>query len=383
VEQLAQMEQMEQLGQPVTASRTRLLVLQGTPFCNIDCDYCYLPARDDRRRMAPETVRLAARRLREDGLAGPELTVVWHAGEPLTLPRAWYEAAFAAVAEELGAATVVTHSMQTNATLVDADWCRFFVRHGVAVGVSVDGPAHLHDAHRRTRRGGGTHAAVVRGLQALQAHGVPFHAIAVVGRDTLADADVFFDWFDAHGVRRLGCNIDEAEGAHRGCSVAGHEDEHAAFLRRLLERSLASGGRLVVREFAEALQRLAAGGVEGNPQVEPLALVTVGVDGAFGTFSPEFVGQQEDWTIGNVHAGGYRAARAGERLRRLWQAVQAGVAACERTCAQFAYCRGGSPVNKLYENGRIDSTETLYCRAQIQRPFEAVLQQLEAEVQRS
>ena len=53
-----------------SAPSTRLLILQPTPFCNLDCDYCYLPNRDDTRRMSIATVRLAAQRLVDDGLAG-------------------------------------------------------------------------------------------------------------------------------------------------------------------------------------------------------------------------------------------------------------------------------------------------------------------------
>ena len=30
----------------------RLLVLQPTPYCNLDCDYCYLPSRNDRSRLS-------------------------------------------------------------------------------------------------------------------------------------------------------------------------------------------------------------------------------------------------------------------------------------------------------------------------------------------
>jgi uncharacterized protein len=391
---------MEQLGQPVNraaagsspALRTRLLVLQGTPFCNIDCTYCYLPGRDDRSRMAIDTVRLAARRLRDDGLAGAELTVVWHAGEPLVLPPAFYEQAFAAVAEALAPATLVTHAVQTNATLIDAAWCRFFRRHGVAVGVSVDGPAQLHDRRRRTRGGRGTHAAVQRGIECLREHGVPFHAIAVVGRDTLAEPDAFFDWFAEHGIREVGCNFDEAEGAHRHSSLAGHEAAHAAFLARLLERSLASNGRVVIRELAEAWQRLRwplpAVSFDGdtwpdNAQVLPLALITVAANGDFGTFSPEFIGQQHPrhgrFVIGNVHDGGYLESLAQPAFAALWTAIRAGVRRCARCCPQFAYCGGGSPVNKLYELGRLDGAETLYCRTMIQRPFEAVLRRFEQE----
>ena len=42
-----------------SAPSTRLLILQPTPFCNLDCDYCYLPNRDDTRRMSIATVRVS------------------------------------------------------------------------------------------------------------------------------------------------------------------------------------------------------------------------------------------------------------------------------------------------------------------------------------
>ena len=102
------------------ALQTRLLILQATPFCNIDCDYCYLPDRASTARMSVATARLAARRLREDGLLGDALSVVWHAGEPLAMPVSFYAEAIAAIEAEIGAHCQVTHSIQTNATLIDA-----------------------------------------------------------------------------------------------------------------------------------------------------------------------------------------------------------------------------------------------------------------------
>jgi uncharacterized protein len=342
--------------------------------------------------MSIATVRQAARRLREDGLAGDELTVVWHAGEPLVLPVAFYEEAFAVLAEELAPATVVSHSVQTNATLIDDAWCRLFVCHAVAVGVSIDGPAHLHDLHRRTRRGRGTHADAARGLALLQAHGLPVHAIAVVTAATLAEPDAFFDWFLDHGIRELGCNFDEAEGANPRSSLAGRDAAHAAFLQRLLERQLACEGRLVVRELAQAWQRVAAPlpcyTFEGrdwpdNPQVMPFALLSVAANGDFSTFSPEFLGQRGpaygDFVLGNVHCSGYVAGCAEAAFQRLWREIRRGVDACAAGCSHFAYCGGGSPVNKLFELGALDGTETLYCRAMLKRPFDTVLERLERE----
>ena len=373
------------------ALQTEMLVLQPTPFCNLDCSYCYLPQRDRRARMAPATARLAARRLRDEGLLGDELTVVWHAGEPLVLPPAYYEAAFAAVADGLGgAATRLTHAIQTNATLLDDAWCDFLQRHRVAVGISVDGPAALHDRHRRTRRGAGTHAAVERAITRLQARGLPFHAIAVVTADTLADPDAFYDWFERRGITEVGCNIDEAEGPHAASSLAraapgpDHEAAHAAFLARLLERS--RHGRVVVRELAAAWRLLHQPPLAGplNAQTRPLAIVSVAHDGGFSTFSPELLGQAAPawggFVLGNVHQGGFRPALQREPFAGLWRDIAAGVAACEQACPWFALCGGGAPVNKWYERGSFAASETLYCRSMVQRPLAEVLRQAEIDL---
>jgi uncharacterized protein len=373
-------------------TRTRLLILQPTPFCNIDCDYCYLPGRDNTAKMSLNTVRLAAQRLLDDGLAGPSLTVVWHAGEPLVMPADFYREAFAIIATVLGPVTRVTHSMQTNATLIDDAWCGFFQQHAVRVGVSVDGPAALHDLHRRTRAGKGSHALVLRGLERLRAHGIAHHAIAVVTQATLAHADGFFDFFEQQGIREVGCNFDEAEGRHEASSLAGAEEAHATFLQRLLERSLASGGHVQVRELASAYRLVAeplpqyawcGESWPDNPQVMPYALLSVAWNGDFSTFSPEWLGQPSadfsDFVLGNVEQGGFLACQRTENFQRLWRAVAAGTAACRRSCAWFNFCGGGAPVNKLYENADLASTETLYCRSMLQRPLETVLRRIEQE----
>ena len=370
--------------------RTQLLILQPTPFCNIACDSCYLPDRHSTARMAMSTVRRAAERLRDDGLAGAELTVVWHAGEPLAMPLSFYDEAVGVVRDVFGPACEVSHSIQTNATLIDDAWCALFKRHGMRIGVSVDGPASLHDAHRRTRTGRGTHERVLRGMARLREHGIAFHAIAVVTASTFAQADAFYDFFVEQRVSELGCNYDEAEGLHAMSSLAGQEAAHAAFVARLLQRSTAGGGQLRIRELALALQLIAqplpAYRWQGrdwpaNAQTLPFALITVAHNGDFCSFSPELLGQPSaefgNFILGNVETGGYLDSARGDCFRRLWDAIVRGTRECERSCAHYGFCGGGAPSNKLYENGDLASGETLYCRTMLKRPFDAVLGRLE------
>lgn len=372
--------------------RTRLLILQPTPFCNIDCDYCYLPNRDSTARMGMETVRLAAQRLVDDGLVGESLTVVWHAGEPLVLPPDYYEQAITTIVQIVGSGCEVSHSIQTNGMLINDAWCDLFVRHHIRVGVSIDGPADLHDLHRKTRSGKGTHATIVRGMELLRRRGIPFHVIAVVTSASLDRADDLFDFFTAQGVAEAGYNFDEAEGQHDESSLSGREEAHRAFLERTLERSILSVGGLRVRELANAY-RLIAGEPPmyswlgerwpDNGQTLPFALVSVAWNGDFSTFSPELLGQRSaefgDFVLGNVDQESYLASARGEQFRRLWSAIQRGTLACRASCAYFNYCGGGAPANKLYENGSFASAETLYCRAMFKRPFDVVLERLERE----
>lgn len=341
--------------------------------------------------MALATVRMAALRLAEDGLVGPQLTVVWHAGEPLVLPPAYYEEAFGEIADALGPGCEVIHSFQTNGTLIDDAWCDLLRRHRTRIGVSVDGPADLHDRHRRTRGGEGTHARVVEGMARLREHGIPFHVIAVITRDSLGRAKDLHDFFMAQGVIEVGMNFDEEEGSHAESSLAGCEDAHARFLAESLELSARSNGRYRVREIAYALRliaealpvrRFGATAWPENSQTVPFSLITVGWNGDFSTFSPELLGQScaefNDFVLGDVNESGYFSAARGDVFTRLWQGIQAGCRRCESECAYFKYCGGGAPANKLYEHGRLDVSETLYCRAMVKRPFEAVLAGIEA-----
>ena len=225
----------------------------------------------------------------------------------------------------------------------------------------------------------------------LREYGIPFHVIAVVTDATLADPDAFCDFFEAQSVTELGCNFDEAEGRHLVSSLADREDAHAAFIGRLLERAFA-GGALRVRELQTAfaliaqplpLYRWHGHAWPANTQAQPFAIVSVAANGEFSSFSPELLGQASidhgDFVLGNVEHAGYLASTASARFQRLWGDIARGIEACERGCRHFGFCGGGAPVNKFYENGDLASSETLYCRTMVQRPFDAVLARLELD----
>lgn len=366
-----------------------LLVIQPTPLCNIDCGYCYLPGRDDRRRMSMETLETAFRRIFESGLARAELSVVWHAGEPLVLPPAWYAAAFAIIERIRPGRVRVRHSMQTNATLIDRRWCAFFAEHAINLGLSIDGPAWLHDRCRRTRAGQGTHARAMRGLDAVRAAGLPFHVICVLTQESLAHPDAIVDFFIAAGVRDLCFNVEEIEAAHGRSSLAfpGVEAAFRRFIERVIERMRAAPDAMRIREIDDvvaALRHPDFGRLTANTQNTPFQIVSIAWNGGISTFSPELLGWRHErygaFAFGDVATHALDDVAADGRFQDIAADIAAGVEACRRTCPYFAFCRGGAPANKLAEKGTFASTETLYCRLTQKIVVECVLTALERDL---
>ncbi len=146
--------------------------MQPTTLCNLDCAYCYLPFRADDRRM-PVAVAAAVAESVNAWAATGRFSVVWHGGEPLAAGRARAGRADGPVRAG------VEHHVQTNATLIDDAWCEFFAEHEMRVSVSVDGPRE-RNADRVNRGGAPAYDRILRGIETLRRHGLPFSALCVV-----------------------------------------------------------------------------------------------------------------------------------------------------------------------------------------------------------
>jgi uncharacterized protein len=380
----------DRLSDDTLRGRLELLVLQPTPFCNIACDYCYLPDRGDRGRMSLATLEATIRSVFESGLAAPELSIVWHAGEPMVLPVSYYEEAFRTVAALTPAGVRVQHHFQTNATLISDAWIDFIERFNVRLGVSVDGPAWLHDAHRRTRAGRGTHRAVMKGIDALRQHDVPFHTITVLTAESLHHPDTLFDFFWEISPEMACFNVEEIEGINATSSLAvgGVEALMRAFFRRIIDRLKATPPRFRVREIDGVLNALRDpmfGSYGSNGQNDAFRILSVACDGSVSTYSPELLGLSSprygSFRFGTVAGDGIiETVRASPQFVQVAEDVAAGVEQCRATCRYFAFCRGGAPANKVFETGTFASTETMYCRLAQKAVVDAVLMALEADL---
>lgn len=162
-----------------------LMAKPSGPACNLDCSYCFyldkeaLFDRKQTRRMSPEVLEAYVRQTIAATPAGAPVQFTWQGGEPTLLGIDFYVRAVE-LQRQYGAGRTIENSFQTNGTLIDADWARFLAENRFLVGLSLDGPAFVHDRYRRYANGNPSHDKVMRGLGLLQAAGVEVNALACV-----------------------------------------------------------------------------------------------------------------------------------------------------------------------------------------------------------
>lgn len=334
--------------------------------------------------MRMQTVAQIFKVLFSSPLLAEAITVVWHAGEPLTVPIAFYERAFALQKRWNVRNIRVTNAIQTNGTLITQRWCNFFKAHHVRVGVSIDGPKHIHDVQRIAKDGEGTFEQTLAGIKLLKSNEIDYTVIAVITRLSMQYVDELWPFFVDLRPLSLGFNPEETEGINTQASLHTDEDVKAykLFFRRILQLSYRDRTPLVIREIDAMIRHLKV--LSSDLYVTsntPLAIVSIDCDGNISTFSPELLSMQHpeggNFIFGNVFESTLEDVLQHPRFLELNASIQHGVRRCRESCAYFQFCGGGSPSNKLFENGSFDSTETVFCRLSVKATVDALVEFLE------
>ncbi len=134
------MSTIEGLGLGSAGGSPVLAYFKPSDYCNVGCDHCYLPVevRANKSRMTSETLRAATDTVRDmvKRQRAPGAMIIWHGGEPLALPQAYFKECCEYVREHMPDAQ---QSVQTSLVPYRASWAplvhEFF---NGCIGSSVD-----------------------------------------------------------------------------------------------------------------------------------------------------------------------------------------------------------------------------------------------------
>lgn len=154
-------------------------------LCNLDCHYCYYLDKSEiygghEPRMTEQMLETVVREYIKANDV-PEVQFNWHGGEPLVLGLDFYKKALEFEKRYAGDKKI-HNTIQTNGTLINAEWADFFRNNSFLVGVSIDGPKDVHDKYRKDKGGAPTFDKVIRGIDLLSSRGVEFNTMSTVNK---------------------------------------------------------------------------------------------------------------------------------------------------------------------------------------------------------
>ncbi|MDD4696588.1 MAG: anaerobic sulfatase-maturation protein [Fermentimonas sp.] len=151
--------------------------------CNLDCDYCYYLEKENlyKKKNQVMSEELLERFIKQyiDSQTMPDIMFTWHGGETLMRPLSFYKKAVE-LQKKYANGRNIDNSIQTNGTLLNDEWCKFFKENNFLVGISIDGPQDFHDEYRRDKMGRPSFHRVMKGIELLKKHEVEFNCMAVV-----------------------------------------------------------------------------------------------------------------------------------------------------------------------------------------------------------
>ncbi len=244
-----------------------IMVFPSGPLCNLNCGYCYYL---DKINYYKDTIsfKMGYEVLEEftrqyiEAQPEPVVSFGWQGGEPTLRGLDFFRKAVELQKKYLPADWELQNNFQTNAVLLDDNWCQFFKKNNFLVGVSLDGPTWLHNKYRRDKQGNSTHERVIEGIRLLQKYRVDFNILCVVHEKNSKYPLEVYNHFKEIGVdfiQFIPLVEKSKEGTIRESSVKPEDFGH--FLITIFDEWLKKDyGSIFIQVFEEAVRRWAGYG---------------------------------------------------------------------------------------------------------------------------
>jgi len=174
--------------------------------CNLDCAYCYYKTKAKELYDPRRALKMSGERLEDFTVqylrAMPEMCAFnWQGGEPLLAGLDFFQQAVRLQKKHTLPNQLVKNNIQTNGTLLNEEWCRFFMENNFLVGISLDGPETLHNRFRRDAAGHGTFLAAMAGLELLRKNRVEFNVLVTLNSANTAKGREIYQFLVNRGVK--------------------------------------------------------------------------------------------------------------------------------------------------------------------------------------
>ena len=166
-----------------------------------------------------------------------KLSFIWHGGEPLIVGIDYFRRIVEIQQRLLKKSQRIRNSVQTNGTLINDEWAKFFSEHDFRVGISLDGARESHDRFRRNTAGGSTHDRILESVKILQARGLSPGFIQTLTASNLDNVEADFRFLaNVVGATHWGINVYHSECGGGGIMQTENVSpgDYSNYLKRLI-----------------------------------------------------------------------------------------------------------------------------------------------------
>lgn len=202
----------------------KTFVVKVASRCDLNCSYCYMYNLQDKTyrnqppRMDLDVALRTAERIRShsERHGSPEVHIILHGGEPLTVGMNYLHQWLEVVRRGLGTSLDGYYSMQSNGVALTDEWIEFLAEHGVGIGISLDGPKHVHDRFRLHHNGRGSYDEVIGAIERLKRHprGKEIFSTVMSVADVDLDPHEAWEHFKSLGIFGFDISLPHANHLH-------------------------------------------------------------------------------------------------------------------------------------------------------------------------
>lgn len=184
-----------------------IMIKPASSLCNLRCKYCfYCDVASHRDEFSLGIMENStAENLIKSALSfadGCSVAFAFQGGEPLLAGKEYFKSFVYLVNKYNSRSSEIFYSIQTNGTLVDDEWARFFRENKFLVGLSLDGD-YEGNKFRVDSGGQNSYYKITRAANKFIKHGVEFNILTVLTGYCAEHAERIYKHFRSMGFRYL------------------------------------------------------------------------------------------------------------------------------------------------------------------------------------
>ncbi|MCU0408006.1 MAG: anaerobic sulfatase maturase [Bacteroidales bacterium] len=275
----------------------------------------------------------------------------WHGGEPLMAGIDFYRKALSLQKKYKPAGSKIINGIQTNGTLLNGEWGKLLAANGFIAGISMDGPARLHNWYRKAKNFEGTYSKVRLGYEILRKHGINPEILCVVNAENVKFPLEVYRHFRAIGAEYITFLplVERETGSDGGVSKRSvGAPDFGIFLSKVFDEWTANDiGLIKVQIFEEAARTAFS-------QDHTLCIFKVDCGGVpvvehTGDFYSCDHYVTPDYLVGNIAKSSLASLLDSRRQRKFGRAKSQTLPLYCRECNVLAMCNGECPKNRFIE----------------------------------